>query len=60
MVYWLNTWFLFVHSSSSNIFFKIARRPFGGHGEKVNLYAAFGKEYVFLFIEIYWSKVEDI
>ncbi len=58
LVHWLNSWFLLVHSSSSNMFFKIAKRLFKGHGENVKFVCyprMFG-----LFIEIYWSAVVAI
>ncbi len=33
LVHFVNSWFLLVHSSSSNAFFKIAKRPFEDCGE---------------------------
>ncbi len=35
LVHWLNSWFLLVHSSCSNMLFKIAKRQFKGRREKV-------------------------
>ncbi len=57
---WLNSWYLFVHSSSSNMFFKIAKRLLEGCGEKVILSAAL--EYVLLvhrnLLECSWGDLK--
>jgi hypothetical protein len=35
LVHWLNSWFLVVRFSCSNLFFQIAKRPFDDRGERV-------------------------
>jgi hypothetical protein len=44
--YWLKSSFLFVHSSSFNMFLKIAKRLFEGRGETLNFSTAL--EYAWL------------
>jgi hypothetical protein len=46
LVHCMNSCFLLVHSSSSNMFFKIAKRLFKGRREKIKLSASL--EYVLL------------
>ncbi len=56
LVHLLNSWLLSVHSSSSIMVLKIAKRLFEGRGEMIKcvLYSSM----FWLFIEIYWSVLE--
>jgi hypothetical protein len=40
LVHWLNSWFLFVHSSTANLFFKTTKRIFENSRENVKLSVA--------------------
>ncbi len=59
LIDWLNSRFKIVHSSSFNVFFKIAERPFEGRREKVKLVCSPPNKFCFS-REIYWSIVEAI